>query len=117
MGARRKAKAPPPPVPPPNNPIAPPVTPNPNPSELYDDVANFGRKKSSSSSSSSNNSSSRSSSEDVVQLRHKQVDQDRRGSSANMLIDKDEARKSFQAAPEKYRKESSYLDVDGINSA
>ena len=31
---------------------------------------------------------SRSSSEDVVQLRHKQVDQDRRGSSANMLIDK-----------------------------
>ena len=34
-----------------------------------------------------------------------------------LLFDKDEARKSFQAAPEKYRKESSYLDVDGINSA
>ena len=34
-----------------------------------------------------------------------------------LLLDKDEARKSIQAAPEKYRKESSYLDVDGINSA
>ena len=34
-----------------------------------------------------------------------------------LFLDKDEARKSFQAAPEKYRKESSYLDVDGINAA
>ena len=34
-----------------------------------------------------------------------------------LLLDKDEARKSIQAAPEKYRKESSYLDVDAINSA
>ena len=59
MGARRKAKAPPPPVPPPNMPMAPPVTPTPNSSELYDDVANFGRKKSSSSTSSSSSSSSR----------------------------------------------------------
>ena len=58
MGARRKAKAPPPPVPPPNMPMATPVTPTPNPSELYDDVANFGRKKSSSSSSSTSSSSS-----------------------------------------------------------
>ena len=58
MGARRKAKAPPPPVPPPNMPMTTPVTPTPNPSELYDDVANFGRKKSSSSSSSSSRSSS-----------------------------------------------------------
>ena len=53
---------------------------------------------------------SRSSSE--VQLRHKQDQDVRRGSQQ----DKDEVRKSFQAAPEKYRKESSYLNVDGINN-
>ena len=41
---------------------------------------------------------SRSSSEDVVQLRHKQVDQDRRGSSANMLIDKVSERMSYDRA-------------------
>ena len=47
-----------------------------------------------------------------MQLRHKQNDA-RRGSG---IADKDEVRKSFQAAPEKYRKESSYLNVDGVNA-
>ena len=49
-----------------------------------------------------------------MQLRCKQDEQGdiRRGSQQ----DKDEVRKSFQAAPEKYRKESSYLNADGINN-
>jgi hypothetical protein len=58
----------------------------------YDDVANL-RKSSSSSSSSS---------EVVIRNKKESIDKDR-----------EEARMSFQAAPEKYRKESSYLDLDG----
>ena len=48
-----------------------------------------------------------------MQLRHKQNNDARRGSG---VADKDEVRKSFQAAPERYRKESSYINMDRIGT-
>ena len=55
LAQRRKAKPPPPP--PPNNPVKPSIIPSPNPTEIYDDVANVERQHSKKSSSSSNSTS------------------------------------------------------------
>lgn len=81
--------------------IAPPP---PKPEQIYDDVAESIQSKDQSSSSSSSSSSSRSSSLSSVevQVRPKKL-------SREQAVE--EARKSFQEAPEQYRKESSYVDA------